>query len=131
MTRYLSNDLGNVELDQLVNGLVPPATTAARTIRRLETETTIKRGTIMAKSSEDDMLVILGSEAGSGETLTPDCIIAADVIVGTDEDLNVAAYVSGCFNTDKVIVADEYTITAADLDALRVRNIVLRTGINY
>jgi len=41
----------------------------------------------------------------------------------TDE--TVAVYLAGCFNPDKLTVKDSYTMTEADKDALRMRDIVL------
>lgn len=37
-------------------------------------------------------------------------------------------YTAGCFDPGKVIVADEYTITEGDLDALRMRDIVFKAA---
>ena len=67
--------------------------------------------------------MVLGTTAASNETLTADCILADDITVGDGEDVNVAVYDMGCFDPDKVKVADGYTITAADKDALRQRGI--------
>lgn len=40
-------------------------------------------------------------------------------------DETVAVYLAGCFNPDKLTVKDSYTMTEADKDALRMRDIVL------
>ena len=40
-------------------------------------------------------------------------------------DETVAVYLAGCFNPDKLTVKDGYTMTEADKDALRMRDIVL------
>lgn len=58
---------------------------------------------------------------------TPDCVLTDDVTVGTSSDENVTVYISGDFNTEKLIVAEGYTITEADKDALRLKNILLGT----
>lgn len=59
---------------------------------------------------------------------TPDCVLCDDVTVGTSNDETVAVYTAGCFNTSKVTVKTNYTITDADLDALRCRNIVFKAA---
>jgi len=194
----LNKNLGTVSPDDLVIGTIPRVDYRGRTIRKLGTAGTIKRGTIMAKSSVDGKLVMLGSVAGSTsaeqkfngdgtakvfivtakpanitevkvggtasddwtydastgkitfgtapaagtnnvvatyvasvEELIPDCIIADDVEVGTTADVKVAAYVSGNFNLNKCIVAEGYTITEADLDELRRKNIMFRKALPY
>lgn len=126
-----SKKLGTVEPDNLIVGLTPAPMVHGGTIRKGSAEATYKRGTIMAKSSGtagDGKLVVLGSEAASSETLTADCILCDDITVGTEADEAVAVYIGGCFNSNKVIVADEYTLTEADKDNLRMRGIILKAA---
>lgn len=125
MERILSRKVDSMEYDGLISGLTPEVKVTGGTIRKLTVAATYVRGTILAKSSGDDKLVILGTEASGDETLTPDCILADDVEVGTDEDVSVAVYDMGCFNPDKLTVKDGYEITETDKDALRVRGIYL------
>lgn len=194
----LYKNLGTVEPDDLIIGTIPPVDYRGRTIRKLGTAGTIKRGTIMAKSSVDGKLVMLGSNAAvtngeqkfngdgttkvfvvtakpasltnvkvgsadssdwtydastgkitfgtapaagtnnviasyvaSSEELTPDCIIADEVEVGTTDDVAVAVYVAGNFNFNKCIVAEGYTVTDADFDELRRKNIMFRKALAY
>lgn len=124
----LATKLGEMEYDNLLIGTIPPVQTAGGTIRKLSAEATLKRGTILAKSSTDNKLVVLGTAAGSGETLTAYCILCDDMDVGTTADETVPVYTGGCFNSNKVIVADGYTITEADKDNLRMRDIVLKAA---
>ena len=56
-----------------------------------------------------------------------DCVLAEDVTVGTTSDENVPVYVTGDFNIDALIVAEDYTITQADKDTLRMKGIYLGT----
>ena len=76
----------------------------------------------------DGKLVMLGTAAGSNETLTPDCILCDDIEVGTDADEKVAVYTAGCFDIGKVTVAASYTITEGDKDNLRMRGIVFKAA---
>lgn len=120
----LSRKIGEMEYDALIIGNIPHKQVNSGTIRAVEAETTFKRGTILAKSSADNKLVILGTESAEGETLTPDCILCDDIIV--ESDTTTAVYTAGCFNRNKVITAEGYTITTEDTDALRKYDIVLQ-----
>lgn len=127
MTRDLHEKIGSVEYEKLFAGINPPAIVRGGVIRKLGTAATLKRGTVLAKSSVDNKLVILGSTAAQGETLTADCILTDDTLVGTANDENVTVYVAGSFNVDGVIVEDQYTLTEADKDALRMKGILFGT----
>ena len=126
--KNLNAKVGEMEYDGLIVDLVPEVEVRGGTIRKLAQETTLKRGTILAKSSKDNTLVVLGTAATDGETLTPDCILCDDTVVGTDADVSVSVYTAGCFNTNRVHVADGYTISATDFDALRKYSIVFKAA---
>ena len=124
---YFEN-LGAVSYDGLISGITPEPKVTGGTIRKLAAEGTLVRGTILAKSSGsagDGKLVILGTTAATNETLTPDCILADDIDVGTSVDVNAAVYDMGCFDPAKLTVKAGYTITEADKDVLRERGIYL------
>lgn len=124
---YFEN-LGAVSYDGLISGLTPAPKVTGGTIRKLATAGTLVRGTILAKSSGsagDGKLVILGTTAASNETLTPDCILADDVAVGTAADVNAAVYDMGCFDPAKLTVKSGYTVTTGDKDTLREKGIYL------
>lgn len=126
--KNLNAKVGEMEYDGLIVDLVPEVEVRGRTIRKLSVATTFKRGTILAKSSKDNMLVILGTTADGGETLTPDCILCDDTDVGTDNNVSVSVYTAGCFDANRVIVKSDYTITENDLDALRKYGIVFKAA---
>ena len=126
----LSKKLGEMNFDGLFTDIVPAVQVRGGIIRKHTTSAvTLKRGTILAKSygtAGDGKLVILGSTAANNETLTPDCVLCDDVEVGTAADENVAVYTAGCFDPDKVTVAESYTISQTDKDNLRMRGIVFK-----
>lgn len=127
----LSKNLGSMDLDGLVADINPKLVVSGATIRKLSKADTIKRGTIMAKSSGtsgDGKLVVLGTAASGSETLTAYCILCDDVDVGTTDDVNVPVYLMGCFNINKCTVANSYSITEADKDALRNGGIVFKAA---
>lgn len=124
MNKELVRVIGSTGIDNLIAHIDPPAIAFGVTIRKLKEEKTLKRGTIMAKSSVDGKLVVLGTDAAEGETLTVNCVLTDDVEVGTETDKTATAYRQGCFNKDAVTVNDGYTITEADIDELRRYNIL-------
>ena len=128
MTRDLHEKLGAVTPENLIAQLDPPALKRAGVIRKLGTAGTLKRGTLLAKSSGsagDGKLVIFGTTAATNETLTADCILAEDIAVGTSNDENALTFYQGNFNEDALILASGASLTEDDRDALRMRNIIL------
>ena len=121
MNRDLHEKIGAVEFPQLFASIDPPARLRGGTIAKGDEEVTLKRGTLLGKKG--GKLSIYGGDDGS----SPDCILADDVTIGTDDDENVVVYVTGDFNIDALIVADGYTITEADKDVLRTKGILLGT----
>ena len=121
MNKELVRNIGSCAADNLIAKLTPEAETFGITIRKGDTETTYKRGTVLGMSGTDSKYVILGTD---GETLTGHCILADDVTVGTDADAVGVAYRCGNFNRAAVVVADDYTMTAADEDAMRKYGII-------
>ncbi len=129
--KNLYSKVGEMEFDGLITDITPEPIVRGGTIRKLGTAGTLKRGTILAKSSGtggDGKLVILGTTAGSNETLTPDCILCDDIDVGTSTDETAEVYYAGCFDPNKCTVASSYTVTEADKDALRVRGILFKAA---
>lgn len=128
MTRDLHEKLGTVTPENLFAKLDPPALKEAGVIRKLGTAGTLKRGTLLAKSSGsagDGKLVIFGTTAATNETLTADCVLAEDIDVGTANDENALIYITGNFNEDALIMASGASLTEDDRTALRVRGIIL------
>lgn len=60
----------------------------------------------------------------NGDAAVPSAILADDVVVGTSDDETGVAYRCGNFNPDAVIVSEGYTLTDADIDALRKYDII-------
>lgn len=118
--KELRNKLGSMEYDGLITGLNPPVRVDGGTIAKLEAPAVLKRGTLLGKG-EDGLLTVYG---GTG---TPDCILCDDTEIGADEDVTTAVYKAGCFDLEKLTVAEGYTVTEADKDKLRERGIVFKS----
>lgn len=134
MSKRLDENLGSVGYDGLIVANEPVADVFTVTIRKLSAAATLKRGTILAKSSGtagDGKLVILGSTATTNETLTANCILAEDVEVGTTADVTVLAYRTGHFARNKLAVASGYTLKATDEEELRKAGVLLSDAIEY
>lgn len=127
--RKLYENLGSVEYDNLIYDLFPPAVPFTVTIRKEASEKAVlKRGTVLALSggtAGDGKMVILGTTAVENETLTANCILADDTEVGTDADVVATAYRTGHFNSAKLIVAAEHTISAEEKEMLRNAGILI------
>lgn len=124
MTTELLNKLGSVAPDNLIAGTEPALRIGSGHLKAdSSAELTVKRGTVLAKSSEDGKLVALGTTPGGGETLEPYGVLADDITLPADEDVNVPIYIGGRFNLNSIITANSYTMTEADKDTLRKYNI--------
>lgn len=125
--------MGEVKYANIWNSVDVPIITGLRTIRKLTgAAATYKAGTALALSggtAGDDKLVILGTAAASNETLTANCILAEDVEVGTDADVQALVFLSGHANTNKLAVASSHTITAAEIEAFRAAGIYLENAM--
>lgn len=124
--------LGEVKYANIWNSVDVPVITGLRTIRKLSAAATYKAGTALALSggtAGDGKLVILGTAAASNETLTANCILAEDVEVGTDADVQALVYLSGHANANKLVVASSHTITAAEIEAFRAAGIYLENAM--
>lgn len=134
MSKRLDENLGSVGYDGLIVANEPVADVFTVTIRKVAAAATYKRGTVLALSAGtagDDKLVILGSTAATNETLTANCILAADVEVGTTADVTALAYRTGHFARNKLAVASGYTLNTTDEEELRKAGILLSDVIEY
>jgi len=72
MAKHLNRKVGEMEYDKLISGITPPVHVGSGTIRKLGAEAEYKRGTVFAKSSVDNKLVILGTTAAEAvEAVAP------------------------------------------------------------
>lgn len=125
--------MGEQKYANIWNSVDVPIITGLRTIRQLTgAAATYRAGTALALSggtAGDGKLVILGTAAASNETLTANCILAEDVEVGTDADVQALVYLSGHANANKLAVASSHTITAAEIEAFRAAGIYLENAM--
>ena len=125
MTKKLSETIAEVNYDHLVYSNDKEIITSGVIIASGQGE--LKRGTALAKNS-DNKMVILGTKVAEQEDqfYEADCILCDDVDA-TSSDVDTVAYISGHFNKDALILAQDYTITEKDKDTFRAKGIVLST----
>lgn len=129
MTKDLNEVYSIDPHDGLIAAVYPPADVFHVTLRKATgTAITLARGTLLDLSTGtagDSKLVIHGTVAVENETLTANCVLADDYEVGTTADVIAAAYRTGHFVEDKLVIAESASITAADKEALRSVGILL------
>ena len=117
MNKELCRKVGEVGQDNLIAKLFPPAETFG--IKVAGGEGVLKRGTVMALSGTD--YVVLDAEA----TGKANCVLSDPVDVSGESPVTAVAYRTGHLNRKALIVAEGYTMTAADEEELRKGGILL------
>lgn len=128
----LFEHLDKSSFDGLIAATHPPADVFHITIRKLSEEATYNRGTLLdlsTGSGGDNKYVIHGTEAGSNETLTANCVLAEDTVIGTVADVTALAYRTGHIIENKLIIAEGATLAAGVKEALRDVGILLSSAI--
>lgn len=119
MSTRLDENLGAVDYDNLFYGVNPPAEVFS--VELAADQGVLKRGTLLA-TADGGMVKI-----SAGTTGKANAVLADDVDTG--ETTTGIAYRTGHFNTNSLIVADGYEITAADKEALRTAGILLSDAV--
>ncbi len=115
MRENLVNKVGECGQDNLIAGLFPRALTTGVNISAGAGK--LARGTVLSRK-EDGTCEVMAT-GGS-----PAYILADPADASGTEAVAAVAYRSGNFNPDAVTVAEGYTLTAADKDALRKYDII-------
>ena len=117
MNKELCRKVGEVGQDNLIAKLFPPAETFG--IKVAGGDGVLKRGTVMALSGTD--YVVLDAEA----TGKANCVLSDPVDASGESPVTAVAYRTGHLNRKALIVAEGYTMTAADEEELRKGGILL------
>lgn len=117
MAKNLCNKVGEMIPDNLIAKLFPPAETFGVTIPA--GAGVLARGTVLALV--DGNYAVLAA----GNTGKANCILADEVDASGDAAVTGVAYRTGHFNIGALIVAEGYTLTAADKEELRKGGILL------
>jgi hypothetical protein len=117
----LDENLGAVGFDNLINGANPPAEVFS--VELAAKQGVLKRGTLLA-TADGGMVKISAATTGKANA-----VLADDIDTGSGDAVVAVAYRTGHFNTNSLIVADGYEITAADKEALRGAGILLSDAV--
>lgn len=117
----LDETIGAVGFDNLINGVNPPAEVFS--VELAAKQGVLKRGTLLA-AADGGMVKISAATTGKANA-----VLADDVDTGNGDAVVATAYRTGHFNTNGLIVADGYEITAADKEALRAAGILLSDAV--
>lgn len=139
MERRLDENLGSVDFDNLIAGMYPPAEVFH--VELAAGQGILARGTLLALKSDGIMEMIATATTGKANAVLAEPTDTGVPVVKTqaeDEQTTTTtepetvigiAYRTGHFNTNRLIVADGYTITAADKEALRVAGILISDAV--
>lgn len=130
MGKKLNEDIAVIEYDNLFYSDDVKAITNGVIVASGQGK--LKRGTLLAKNS-DNKMIVLGSDADDEDVETKasaDCVLTDD-IDASSEDVSAAAYIQGDFNINALITAEGYTISQADKDILRTKNILIGRTLGY
>lgn len=117
----LDENLGTVGYDNLIASVTP--CNEVFHVNLAANQGVLKRGTLLA-TADGGMVKISSTTTGKANA-----VLADDVDTGTGSAVVGLAYRTGHFNANSLIVADGYTITAADKEALRVAGILLSDAV--
>ncbi len=123
MSKALNESLGTVNTDHLFVEHLPVADVVAV---KLVTAGVVKRGTVLTGTPGGADFAALAAAASTEKALfvlAEDCDTAIDAVG--------IAYRTGHFNRNALIVADGYTLTAADEEILRKSGILLADALEY
>lgn len=113
--------IGSVGYDNLINGLTPGAEVFS--VQLAANQGILERGTLLATAAGGMVKI---SNDTTGKT---NAVLAEAVDTGTSDAVEAIAYRTGHFNTNSLIVAESYEITAADKEALRVAGILISDAV--
>lgn len=120
----LDENLGGVGFDNLIADSYPPADVF--TVQLAAGQGILERGTLLARKDDGTMEMI-----GTETTSKANAVLSDPVDTGDAEGETVPgiAYRTGHFNTNRLIVAEGYEITAADREALRTAGILTSEAV--
>ena len=120
----LDENLGGVGFDNLIADSYPPADVFS--VQLAAGQGILERGTLLARKDDGTMEMIGTETTGKANAVLSDPVDTGDA---EGEAVPGIAYRTGHFNTNRLIVAEGYTITAADREALRVAGILTSEAV--
>lgn len=125
MSKRLDENIGAVGFDNLINGLYPPAEVFS--VQLAGGQGVLERGTLLATGGSG-MVMISAETTGKANAVLADPVDTGEAAAEA-ETVTAIAYRTGHFNSNRLIVADGYEITATDKEALRVAGILISDAV--
>lgn len=125
MSRRLDENLGGVGFDNLIADMYPP--TDVFSVQLAAGQGILERGTLLARKDDGTMEMIGTETTGKANAVLSDPVDTGDS--AESETVPGIAYRTGHFNTNRLIVAEGYEITAADREALRTAGILTSEAV--
>lgn len=119
MAIRLDKTIGSMSPDNLFHDVYPHAE-----VTRVEIaagQGILERGTLLA-AADGGMVKLSAATTGKANAVLADEVDATEAVSGI-------AYRTGHFNGNRLIVADDYEITAEDKEALRVAGILISDAV--
>ncbi len=134
----LDENLGGVGFDNLIADSYPPADVFS--VQLAAGQGILERGTLLALKTDGTMEMIDTATTGKANAVLAEPVDTGapaaktqaedEVAAATDpETVPGIAYRTGHFNTNRLIVAEGYEITAADREALRTAGILTSDAV--
>ena len=120
----LDENLGGVGFDNLIADSYPPADVFS--VQLTAGQGILERGTLLARKDDGTMEMIGTETTGKANAVLSDPVDTGDA---EGETVPGIAYRTGHFNTNRLIVAEGYEITAADREALRTAGILTSEAV--
>lgn len=125
MSKRVDENLGAVEYDGLIVSNNPVKDVVSISVEA--GSGLLKRGTIVTGTSGSEMSPVSAAIVVGNSSY----ILADDVDASGSAAVTATAYRTGHFARNKLIVAEGYTLTAADEEILRKSGILLSDAIRY
>lgn len=107
MARHLNRKVGDMEYDKLIAGITPPVHVSSGVIRKLAADAEYKRGTVLAKSSVDNKLVILGTTpADAVDAVAPTYALTEDAALTAGKTYYTRSGTEGSYTYTAVATPD-------------------------
>lgn len=127
MSIRMDKDVNTMAYDNLIYDLTPEPEVFS--VELAAGTGTLERGTLLDLSTKDSNYVIHGTAAGTGDTLTANCVLAEPVELSATAEVIGQAYRIGHFAQNVLKVKSGSTITEADKEALRDVGILLSESV--
>lgn len=139
MSRRLDENLGDVGFDNLIADSYPPADVFS--VQLAAGQGVLERGTLLARKEDGVMERIATATTGRANAILAEPVdtgAPAEKVQTDDEQeakmedpvtVSGIAYRIGHFNTSRLIVDEDYEITAADRESLRTAGILLSDAV--